>query len=113
MTTMMSLGQSTTLFHAVVEMARGSDAALPNKAAAGMQGRVVGEQNLLHAVVDIVLVGPDWVDLNLVHCRLDACIRENVLQRPQSQRLRAWSNCDYRSLVERGMVLAKPGAKQQ
>ena len=46
-------------------------------------------QNLLHAEVNVVLVGPDWVDLNLVHRRLDARICEDVLQRPQSQCLSA------------------------
>ena len=54
-----------------------------------MQRSLIDEQNLLHAEVDVVLVGPDWVDLNLVHCRLDACICENVLQRPQLQCLNA------------------------
>ena len=37
-------------------------------------------QDLLHAEVDVVLVSPDRVDLNLVHRRLDARICEDVLQ---------------------------------
>ena len=55
----------------------------------GCNGRVLEGQNLFHTVVNVVLVGPDWVDLNLVHRRLDARICENILHRPQSQCLSA------------------------
>lgn len=57
----------------------------------GCNGRVVEGQNLFHTVVNVVLVGPDWVDLDLVHRRLDARICEDVLHRPQSQCLSALS----------------------